>query len=216
MDMIDIETDFVFSSENIFNVISGINRCNACSIAENRTSEIPFPPEYLLPINEIKFGLIHQSPMIEDTLESGFFNKSQKYGKIFDKFLNCLGLSREEMYISASVFCCLQSKRYPVSTDYFLCLKHKYEEFKCLGGLKCLFLMGDISLKQILDITFSINEYDKEIFLMHQGDKKVFVVPIQHVFQYMQKSDEEWQKSVIQRLYEIRDQIVIPIKNGML
>ena len=213
--MIDVELDFTFGGkDNIFEVFSSINKCNSCSVAANRTTEIPFPPEYYGDINKIKFALIHQSPMVEDTLDSGVFNENEEYGRFFIQFLKLLGLEREELYISSSLLCA-DGRTNPKSTDYFNCIKHKYDEFQLLNGLRCVFIMGDVALKQLLDVSFSINQYNKKVFIIDKEDP-IFLIPINHVMQYMIKDDNAWRKEVLARLEEIKHQYVIPIKEGEL
>lgn len=217
--MIKIETDFkIGTSENperdIQDVLIKINQCNDCPISDFRTSSEPFAPEYYMPINKIKFALIHQNPMEFDTNYIGYFNPESYYGKIFDDFLRYLGLSRKEMYISSSLFCS-DGRKTPKINNVITCLKHKYGEFECLPNLKCVFLMGDVSLKQIIDINFSINDYRFEEFVQEDNSgSEVLFIPIPHVFHYLLFDNQEFRESVITRLSEIKLNFIDKIKGN--
>jgi len=194
--------------------LSKIHSCSLCSIANIRHSVHPFAPEFLKPIQEIEFALVHQSPMVNDTLDKGVFNSEEPYGVLFDQFLEKIGLTREDLYITSSVFC-YNGKKYPRNEDLVTCTTHKYRELRCLTNLKCLFLMGDIALKQIMmDFSLTINDAVGEVYISTINDREFVIVPINHVFHFMIMDDQEWKDNVFDYLGYIKENIVDPILNG--
>jgi uracil-DNA glycosylase family 4 len=205
MERINIETDFIFGGKEDFDFgfLVKLNKCALCNIANDRTSEIPFTPEGPL---SASIALIHPHPTDEDVLETGYFNVNKKtYRNYFEFYLKKMGICSKNIYITSSLFCCPNYRRKPSSVDINMCLSHKYEEFQYLSNLKCIILMGDITLKQILSFDLHMRECAGSVYF--EKSKNLLFIPIYHFLHYFFHMTDSERENTDFILYNIKNEI---------
>ena len=183
-----------------------IRNCSACNARLDRVSN-PIPPEG---DPESLFVIVGRNPSSVDTVNSGIFRKDSNYGKIFELYLERLGLSRGEVYLTNSLFCPLPQNRDPHPLERIVCSLHKKVEFGFVRKARIVLLMGDDALKQFVDPSLDIRSNWDRYFAI--GSR--FLIPIMHVGFFLKNPHE--QNNIIRHLEVIKHRFIAPVKKGIL
>lgn len=127
---------------------ASIINCNKCKLCENRTNIV-----FGSGNKDAQIMFIGEGPGADEDKEGNPF--VGKAGKLMDKALDGLGISREELYIANIVKCRPPSNRVPQEDEAEACLDYLRNQV-ILVKPKIIVLLGSTALKNILGSEYSI------------------------------------------------------------
>ena len=138
---------------------------------------IPIQPQGPL---DSKYVFVGTYPGEQEVESETLFFSGSPVGNIFDEYLNCLGLVREEVYITNTNFCRAPGSVSPTPEHIWSCASFHKEEFKELTGMEYLFLLGDQAFNTMTGIYGQISSFFGKYFEADIYGRRVKIIPIYH------------------------------------
>jgi uracil-DNA glycosylase family 4 len=199
-----IDLEIFFDEEGLRPIELGeaIKNCSACSL---RGKYYPVLPK---PNLGARIAIIGRGPSLRDVVDNSFFSDKCSFYRVMSLYLDTLGISREDVYVTNSTFCCPSEHRLPTSLELRSCSRFKFQElFLDLKDLKVILLMGETSMRQFLGPEHTLMCWCNTFRLTRQNG--IFVVPIFHFSYYLSNFFDR--QNILRHLSEIKGRFLSPI-----
>ncbi len=134
--------------------------CRKCELCESRTNLV-----FGMGNKNADIMLIGEAPgQNEDLQGKPFVGRS---GQLLDKFLESVGLSRDDIYIANMLKCRPPENRDPKPNEQELCIDWLREQFKIIRP-KIIVCVGRISAQKLIDKNFRVTK-EHGIFFEKKG-----------------------------------------------
>lgn len=133
-----------------------------------------------------KIVFVSNEPSFEDIESGKMFTKEDADGTeyangiMFDWYLENLGLTREEVYVTNALMCKAFGNYYFDSSNMIECSKFKKKEFENLKDVQYIFTLGTVAFQLMSGIFGSASDYYGSYFVWNREDKECFVIPLPH------------------------------------
>ncbi len=169
-----------------------IKRCRECRLSETRTNAICGEGKL-----DAKIMLIAQAPGENEDREGKMFIGPS--GKVLDKLLNLVGISRQELYMTNLIKCMLPKYRKPKEDEIEICSQYLNKEIELINP-KVLVPLGYYATKYIFK-KYTISLPSRKEFrtvygkLFLAGGRKILPLPHPAVLLYNPSFEKEITKS---------------------
>lgn len=134
--------------------------CKKCELCQSRTNLV-----FGMGNKNADIMLIGEAPgQNEDLQGKPFVGRS---GQLLDKFLESIGLSRDDIYIANMLKCRPPENRDPKPSEQELCIDWLREQFKIINP-KIIVCVGRISAQRLIDKNFRVTK-EHGIFFEKKG-----------------------------------------------
>ncbi len=146
------------------------SNCNLCTELANYRSQVVFGSNYT---EDCKIMIIGEAPGKEEDLKGEpFIGRS---GQILNKFLEEIGLSRNDVFITNTVLCRPPENRNPKTEELNYCRERLDKTIKCINP-RVIITLGNFATKYLLETKEGITKLRGKIYEKN-GMK---VVPMAH------------------------------------
>lgn len=153
-----------------------IRRCKSCTARE--TNFLPVPPQGSLGSYYVFQG---RNPGVREAENGVPFYRKAPGGRVFDLYLEYLGLGRDKVYVTNSLFCYTKKDRPPNGEERTVCSWWKLREYRYLLNMKILFLLGNDAFQGFFNVKESIIRYLGLTFLVRWDfGRNLICVPVLH------------------------------------
>lgn len=165
------------SNEQKFKIYTKfIKACKLCPIRSEATYPVP-PKGPLKPIAMF----IGRNPGKQEDREGQPFYPESPGGKLFEKYLNVLGLSRGQIYLTNSVMCYTKNDRSPFISEINTCNLWKTIEFDIIEIPRYIFTLGNDAMKMFFGYNHpSILQIYGDIYRTQLRGKETYIIPVAH------------------------------------
>ena len=101
-------------------------------------------------------------------------------GRVFEEYLDVLGLDRSSVYITNVCFCRGRNNRPPTPDEVISCARFHMNEYKELTGVKYYIPLGSVAFRLITGVYSTITPYVGGYFDAELFKRKVKIIPIHH------------------------------------
>lgn len=182
-----------------------VTRCVSCSARY----EARYPvPAQIVPGSRILF--VGRNPGKIEDMQGIEFSPDARGGKLFQKYLEILGLGRKEVNITNTIFCHTKKDRPPQEEEISICSVWKYLEFKMLyKQVDRIFTLGQDATQLFLGQSVKVMDACGKVFKITIFGKDILVFPILHPGQISRRPDLGPENEMVLR--RIKDKVD---KNG--
>lgn len=156
-----------------------VNDCTACPLAAERTGG-PLAPSGPL---SARVAFVTRTPGEAEIRANRYFPEDVPAGKVFASYLKGLGLSRDEVHLSAAAFCPPPQERGPYVSEVNACARYKPWELAMLPALQVVFPLGEDAARIFLGPEYSLKGHYGLTFVARKTPERprdVYVVPLLH------------------------------------
>lgn len=132
-----------------------IKGCRACPVANERA----FGPILPSGNRESKAVFVGNMPGKLEGENDHSFHKTSISGKYVDKYLDALGLGRNDVYLTNALLCPTKEGRDPTVSELYTCSFHKFAELELLSKMRWIFLLGNHAAQQFLGVESIVPNY---------------------------------------------------------
>jgi DNA polymerase len=173
----DIDMDKLDSYSKIKVIQKMIRACKRCELRK----ECKEPMEPWIPTDNPKAGFIVRNPSSSESKVGVPLHPEAPGGYMFLKYLDILGLSRNQIYVS-NIIHCKANKNQTNQFEYIsTCSLWKLFELQIINTPKYIFTMGSYPLKMFMGMNHpSILNIFGDIYKVKLFDKDTYIIPITH------------------------------------
>ncbi len=190
--------------DNKLDLFSGlVKSCKRCKLS--RECKIPIPPDI---VYQPKAMFVGRNPGKIDDIVGVPFSQRGNSGKIFSKYLDVLGLSREEVILSNVAYCRTKTNRPPEMEHMQVCSLWKYWEFRLFKTPPFIFVLGNDALKLFMGWGYpSLLAIHGDIYhTFLAGKKEVYIIPVNHPSFILR--NREWGKDTVKILRFVKQELM--------
>lgn len=170
------------------NITKYAKKCNACGL---NTGNSTIAPTF---VKSPKAIFIGRNPGQAEAFYGDIFDTSTKSGAVFRAYLEALGLTPPEVYVTNVCHCSTPQNRPLLEEEVKKCCGWKIAEFKNMDLPEHIFLMGQDALKLFYGTQHpTILSILGDIYVSEWEGKKRYFYPILHPAYICR--DKEWAKS---------------------
>lgn len=122
--------------------------CNKCELCKSRTNTV-----FGCGNKDADLMFIGEAPGEQEDLSGTPF--VGRAGKLFDKYLEAVGIDREEVYIANMLKCRPPKNRDPLPSEQDLCIEYLREQIRLIKP-KMIVCLGRISAMRLIDPAYKI------------------------------------------------------------
>ena len=133
--------------------------CTACSLCKTRTNSV-----FGYGNKNADLMFVGEAPGEQEDLSGIPF--VGRAGKLFDKYLEAVDISRDEVYIANILKCRPPRNRDPLPAEEDACIEHLYKQIEIINP-KIIVCLGRISAKRLISENFMITKQHGQWFEKH-------------------------------------------------
>jgi len=162
--------------ERRFEVLKrAIKKCRACSFREECSAPVS-------PQGPIDSRIVFQgrNPGRVEDREKIPFSPRAKGGSLLEKYFETLGLRRDQVYITNTVFCYTENNRSPETEGILKCLAWKNIEFEIVQP-KFIFLLGNDAIRSYMGLDYpSVLRIIGDVYKTDLFGRETYLIPLYH------------------------------------
>lgn len=167
--------------------IERLRKCEICGA--RREARQVVPPEGSLDHDIVIVG---RNPGNQEDIYGRPFFPTAPGGRWLGYYLDALQLSRDQVYITNSLFCHTKDDRVPILAEVQLCSLWKVVELFFTQKMKYVFLLGNDSIRQFFGYDFpSVVRVFGDVYLCQFRKRRVVVFPIYHPAYVLRRQELE-------------------------
>lgn len=149
-----------------------------------------------------EFLFIGRDPGEQEVEHKTPFFKDAPGGKLFHEYLQVLGLRREQVHVTNSVYCRGHGNRPVEPNEIMQCLPYHTWEFEQLTNVKYVFPLGTDAFNLATGIFSSITPYVGKGLICRHNKRTIFIFPVHHPGYVLRQASEK--TKIVALLEDIR------------